>query len=419
MKKIFLFAIIASLSMSAMSQSMKEIEKMVVLQKFDQAKTLIDQFLAVPANAEKADGWYYKGRIYNVLGNDTSLSSAAKFNMKEQAFDAFKKYQDLDQKQELLDDEKHHSFLELYAAFYDIGAARYNTQDPAGSHQAFKKALEVEELIVKNNYKYSEIEFGAFDTTLVMNVAVTADQAKNRAAAIPYFKMIADRGIGGASNQQSYEIVIDYLTKQGDTTQAVAYIDKARKVYPTNALWDDLEVKLSSGNQSVMFAKYEDLIAKNPKSFPLAYNYAVEIYNSLYGSKGEAPKDEMAAKNKLTEILNIAVANDEGHDAQSLLTNHLYNVFADYNQEYNKLGTAAANAKKKAEVKKLMDAAGDAAIVPAKAVIKAVEAMPEITNREKAQKKTIYGFLVDIYSIKGDAKTSADYEALRKAVVMQ
>ena len=419
MKKIFLFAITASLSLSAMSQSMKEIEKLVVLQKFQPAKQMIDQFLAVPANAEKADAWFYKGRVYNILGNDTALAWEAKYKLKDESFAAFKKYQELDKKQELLADEKHHSFLELYAAFYDIGADRYNADDPANSHTAFKKTLEVQDYILKNKYTYQEIQFGEFDTSLVMNIAVTADQSKNRAGAIPYFKMIADRGIGGPSNQQAYEIIINYLSNEGDTAQAISYIDKARKVYPTNSIWDDMDVKLSSGgSQEAMFAKYEDLIANNPKSFSLAYNYSVELFNALYSSKGEAPKDEMAAKKKLTEMLKKAIANDDGYTAQSLMANHLYNIFADYNQEFVKLTTSAADVKKKPELKKKMDDAGLAVVDPALAVLKAIEAMPEITNREKAQQKTFYAFLMDVYSITGDAKTAAEYEKLRKAVVM-
>ena len=51
----------------------------------------------------------------------------------------------------------------------------------------------------------------------------------------------------------------------------------------------------------------------NPSNFNLGYNYAIELYNSIYG-KDAKPVNETAAKAKLTEVLKKAIINDKGND---------------------------------------------------------------------------------------------------------
>ena len=129
------------------------------------------------------------------------------------------------------------------------------------------------------------------------------------------------------------------------------FLIKARKIYPNDDYWIDAEIKLVSkkGDKTSLFAKYEDLIKQNPTNFVLPYNYAVELYNSLYG-KDASNAGDLAMSAKLTEITKLAIANEEKTEitATMLMCNHLYNMSADLiNNANNIKGTKPEDVKKK------------------------------------------------------------------------
>ncbi|RYE14167.1 MAG: SGNH/GDSL hydrolase family protein, partial [Sphingobacteriales bacterium] len=85
--------------------------------------------------------------------------------------------------------------------------------------------------------------------------------------------------------------------------------------------WTDIEMEAvrKKGDKPALFAKYEELIARNPSSYLLTYNYAIDLFNNIYVGDNKLA-DENAAKEKLTAVLKSAIANDKGIDATVLMT---------------------------------------------------------------------------------------------------
>ncbi len=416
MKKQLSFLLLLVLSFTfSYAQTMKDVKTNFALQKYKEAQANINAVLADASNASKPEPWYYKGQIYSILSSDSTLNPAQAYNLKLTALEAYKKLQALDAKDEYLSDDKYRPYLYLYDGFYNLGVTQFNAKNYKGSYDAFNKALEVEDYTKNKGYKYTEITFPAFDTALVMNVAAAAYQAKDTSNAIAAYNMFATSNIGGKDAQQVYEILIQHYSAIKDRENATKIIEQARKLYPGEDLWDDFTVRLAgSGSKEELYKKYDELLAQNPTSFPMAYNYAVELYNSLYAKDEKRPADIAATKAKLTTVLNQAIANDKTADALMLMTNHLFNIGADYSTEQ----TMATDSKKKADLKKKTEESMTAVIPYAEKVLLYINALPEPTLKDRANKKNVLGYLMDIYDIKGDKVKSDMYKKQRAEVVI-
>ncbi len=415
MKKIFFFSFFILVSSSLLAQSLKDVKKFLYTNKYKEAQTEVNNFLAVPANASNSEAWYYKGQIYNQLSVDSTLSFDQSLAMKNTAYDAFIKAQTLDPKDVMMKEDKYRPYLILYDGYYNLGVSQFNSKNFSGSYTGFKKAMELEDFIKAKGYTYDEIKFSPFDTSLTMNMAIAAYNAKDTASAMNVYMKFADANIGGETNQQIYEVLVDHYVRKGDKENAAKILAKARQLYPANDAWDGYEVKLAAGgDMAAKFAKYDEILKGNPTSFAMAYNYGADMYNSLYARGEERPKDPEATKIRLTEVLNQAIANDKGIDGLLLMTNHKYNIAADLSTDLS----MAKDPKAKAELKKKTDAAFLEVVPYAEKVIAHYNKLPETTSGDRATKKNVLGYLMDVYDITGNKAKADEYQKLRTAVVI-
>lgn len=416
-KKVFTFFILAIVAGTSVAQSVKDIDKFIVLGRWADADAAVKAFMANPKTSAKPEGWYYRGAVDFSLSNDSTLSVPQKLALKTSSFDAYKKYQMMDEKAPSLAEEKYRPYLLLYAGFYDLGAATFNQKDFSNSYKAFSKALETEEYILSKGYSYEEIKFAAFDTALILNTAIAASQAKDTVNQIRLYTRFLDNGIGGEESMPVYEIAIDHYVKNKDEVNANKYIKIAERVFPKNKdLWNEYEVKLiGKDNKEALYAQYDKILANDPTNFNTAYNYAVDLYNSLYAAGETRPADPNATKAKLTSLLKAAITSDKGIDAAMLMTNHLFNVTAELSVEETNEKVPAKKVEKK---KKTIEAAN--AVIPyAEKVMEYLNGIATPTSRQNADKKNVLGYLMDVYSLKGDNKKADEYDKLRTAVKIQ
>lgn len=419
MKKVVLFLALFFAVYAAFSQNTEDIRKLINDKKFTEAKTAIDKFMGDSKNENSAEGWYLKGRIYNSISNDAATPVSDKYQLKTAAYDALKKSQMLDPKETMMKLEQYISYLDLYYGFYDLGASEFNSKNFSKSFDAFKKALEVEDFIRAKGYTYSQVKIPALDTALIVNTAIAANQAKNTVEAVNYYRKITDAGIGGNDYKDVYEFLVDYYNRKDDASNLFPLLTKAKALYPTNNFWNETELDRiqKSGDANALFAKYDEMISKEPKNFALLYNYGVELYNRVWGKSNDKPADD-ATKAKLSTVLQQAIAVDPGIDASMLMTNNLYNDASDLTNAAAVIkSNKPADVKKKAELKAEGNKKMDEAITYATKVEDYyAPKVSELKPGQKANYKIVLGYLSDIYSLKGDTKKSAEYEKKRSSV---
>ncbi len=417
MKKLFLIVLLAFSAVISVAQDLDEINELMGKSKYKEAKIAIDKYMAAPKNVDNSEGWYYKGRIYNALSYDSTVPLAEIYSLKTSAYDAFKKNQQLDPKDIRLLFETHNSYLDLYFGFYDLGAKQFNAKNYDMALESFKKAIEVKDYILEKKYEYSQAKLYHLDTALVLNAAASAVQGKKEEEAVTFYRKLTDANVTGKDYADVYIYLADYYNKKEDEASLGPLLEKAKRFYPQNEFWADLEIRSigKKGDKQALFAKYDEMLTKDPTNFTLSYNYGIELYNSIYG-KDAKPGENSAAKDKLTSVLKIAIGNDKGIDATVLMANHLFNMAADQLNAANMIkSTKPDDVKKKTELKGQSNKTMDECITYAETAVKYFEANHPLKGIQRANYKIVLGYLSDIYSLKNNPKKAAEYEAKNKA----
>ena len=257
------------------------------------------------------------------------------------------------------------------------------------------------------------------DTSLILNIATAALQDKNEEEAIKNYKILAEANIVAEGYKEIYEYIADYYFRKNDLAALNSILIKGKKLYPEDDYWNDLEIRAVSknGDKKALYAKYEEMIAKEPSSFLLSYNYAVELYNSIYGKEASNTGDSIIS-NKLVEALKKAIANESKDDitATILLTNHLYNMSADKLNASNVIkSTKPDDIKKKAGLKSEANKYMDDCIYYGEIAIKFYEALASRTGIQKANYKILLNNLSDLYSIKKNPVKATEFDNKNKA----
>ena len=414
MKKFSFFAATVLVVNVAISQSLDDVKKFVLLRQTKPAKEAVDKYLAVPKNAAKPDGWYYKGYAYDLTSKDSALSLAQSSTLKTEAFDALKKYFELVAKAPLSQAENNSILFDLYGGFTsELGVKAYQQKDYASAFENFKKAVEVHDyafskkLIGANNYKFT-----ALDTTLVLYTAIAANDAKKKDDAVIFYRKLTDANVSDTQYVDPYQYLADYYKTKKDSANFAAIIEKGKKFYPKNIdYWTALEIEEATDGigKPQIFDKYEALVAKHPENYVLPYNYGVELYRYIYSDEMKNA-NTTAFKEKLPAILNKAIAIKSTSEANFLLANFLYNNSIDLSEDARKIkGPKPADLKKRKEMDATSTKAMNEAIPYAEKVVSLFADIQKPKSSEKVNYKQSLVILKNIYEIKKDAVKVALY----------
>jgi len=416
MQRFLLSLLIILGSSNLFAQSIEDIEAQVAKGEYDKAKTSVDAFLAKEKNAAKPDGWWYKGVIYNEIAKSEKYKSLAPDGRNE-AFNAFKKYYELDPKAIRATLEQHVRLFDIYNGYFDLGVAGFGASKFDDAYSNFKNALMVEEYIGSKGYEYNGFKFPAFDTTLIQNIALSAYRAKRDEDAVIYYKKIADQRIAGKDNVDIYQLLIEYYLKKNDQVNKEKYLALGRELYPADDRWYQMELEeVDAKDKKALFAKYEELMPKYPDKYILSYNYAVELFNLTYAGDIK-PADYKEKQQKLEGVLMKTLAINKTYpEANVLMARHYYNVLYDLQDEMQAIkGNTAADQKKKADMKTKMNGAADQLIMYSQTAYDLYGAKATLKAGEKGNYKVVAGYLSTAYDVKGDKAKADEYRKKSEA----
>ena len=413
----FLLSLLIILSSSGLfAQTIEDIEAQFGKGELDKAKASVDAFLAKEKNAAKSDGWWYKGLIYNEIAKSEKYKSLVPDGRME-AFNAFKKYYEMDQKAVRATLEQHVRLFDIYNGYFDLGVAGFGASKFDDAYTNFKNALMVEEYISGKGLEYNGFKFPTFDTTLIQNIALSAYRAKKDDDAAVYFKKIADQKIAGKDNVDVYQLLVEYYTKKNDKANKEKYLQLGRELFPADDRWYQIELDEVDGkDKKALFAKYEELLPKYPDKYLMSYNYAVELFNYTYAGDTK-PADYKETQKKIESVLKATIAANKSYpEANVLMARHFYNVLYDYQDEMQAIkGIAEADKKKKADLKTKMNESADQLIVYSQAALDIYSAKATLKAGEKGNYKVVTGYLSTAYDIKGDKAKADEYRKKSEA----
>jgi len=404
MKKIFLSVIFAGIGLALFAQSADKARDYYKAGKLQDAKTEIDKVLTVDKNQKALDAWFYKAKIYAAIGTNDQMKSQVPDSY-AQAFDALKKYMDLDDKKVylLLIQDQYKVINDIYQGYFQSGAANYNTGKYTEALNDFKGSIAAITFMSHNGWIKQTI-----DTTAILYAGISGEKANNRDEAVIYYRMIADSGvtrIGGNDMIEIYKWIADYYNRKGDDANTAKYIAIGKAKYPKDLFWPEMELDIlrKKGTKDQLFAKYEEIVKQFPDSSVYFFNYGLELYQySSDTSTGKRPDnaDELIkkAQDNLSKSLQL---NPNYPQASLVLGQILYNAGVDLQQQAKVIkGPKPEDVKKRTDLRAEATKKFDEAIPYFEKVDGLLGSKGKLKKQDRDTLKDSYDLLITIYQQK-------------------
>ena len=421
MKKIAFFLLLAVTTSLVNAQNIDDVKDFIGTPGYDllKAKAMIDKVQANPKYAAKPEGFYYKAVIYNAISKKDSLKSACS-DCKMQAFEALKKYQELDPKNVLLILEQYNTYFDIYGNYFEVGAAAFNSGDYKAAFINFQNAEIVEEYIKSKDIEASNgFKFPALDTSLIQNTALSAKLAKDSADAAIYYKKITDANLSDPQYLGSYEFLVEYYGNIKDKADYDAAMAKGKQVFPKEEYWTAVELNNLEGNGSKqeMFKKYDELLQKDSTNYPVAYNYAAELYNYIFANDDKTVNAQ-SYKEPLHVLLKKVIAIKSTPDANLLMARFLYNCSFDNSDSARRVrGAKPADIQKRKMLNDMATDQLDECLPYALSAEAYYAAAPTpLKGADKGNYRSTLSILQDVYSAKKNQVKADEYDKKMKAL---
>lgn len=343
MRKLLL-GICFFISFYASAQGLQKVQLSIASNDYLFAKKLIDSFFLDKKNSNDAPAWYYKGRIYTEVVRQHDHSNYATLL---DAFNAYKRYQELDPKNKFMQLNDNVDLFQLYDLCYNTAADFYNNRNYESAFSHFKLALDIEEYILRKGFSFQGKLLPSLDTSLVNLTGSAAYLSGREEEAIPYFERLANARITGEDYKGVYALLYQHYTRKNDAAKAAKYLSTGKELVPDTEYWIKMELG-NTTNEKERFTRYEQLIQKYPSNFSLMMDYSIELFNYVYADA--RPADFESRQNRLQVLLTKALSADANSAmANFVMSQQVYNQVYDLEQQLRQMkeDTPAEQAKKK------------------------------------------------------------------------
>jgi hypothetical protein len=410
MKKVLLFMLVALLTQATMAQDVKKVKDLLAANKLVEAKTMIDQMIANPKNQKNAEVWYVKGKTYSAIAMSPT-EKLANPDARMNALEAFKKSQELDKTAFTLyiTADGYMPIFNLYTSGFEAGANLYNTEKYDEALTTFKNTGTIGDYIFTQGWGLYKL-----DTTITYYSALSAMNAKKEDEAVMYFKKLADANVGGTpENATAYRYLAKYYYDKKDEASMMKYINSGMALYPNDDYMPLLELDFirEKGDTKALFAKYDDVLAKNPDNFNVTIDYATELFAETHvtdATKRPADYEQRCVKIEALYLKALQLKPDS-YEAKLSLGKHYYNQMLILEEEAAKIkGTKPEDVKKKADMNAQIALIADKAIGPLEEVFKHFDTMGALKVADRSNFKSSCSLLSYSYDKKKD-KVKSDF----------
>ena len=410
MRRLFLTGFLALAGMGLFAQSVDKAKDLLKANKIADAKTQIDGALAVDKNQKSAEAWYYKLKIYNAIA--AGPLSAQTPDARQQAFDALKKYVELDDKKLLLlQIDGYKPVNEIYQGFFQIGANDYNSGKYDSALTNFNGAIETSSFMNAKGWTTLKL-----DTTSTLYAGISAEKAGKKDTAAIYYGRLADAKIDKINNSNMIDIykwLVDYYnnTKKDDAATQ-KYLGIAEKIFPDDLFWPStrLEILRAKGNKDSLFTEYDTIVAHFPKNYLFFFNFGLELYQYASDtSSGQRPANADTLIAKAQVMLKNCLALQPDYPQAALVLGQIsYNQGVDLQAQTKKIpGKGPDDIKKRADLRVAAGKKFDEAIPYFEKVDQDLGSKGKLKMEEKTSLKDAYDLLITIYETK-NVKDKAD-----------
>ncbi|MHA4842718.1 hypothetical protein ACX0G7_01080 [Flavitalea antarctica] len=421
MKRILLTVMLVASVAGVFAQKLDKAKTSLEKKKLAEAKTEIDNFLAVEKNKTNSEAWYTKSKIYLAINADSSMKATVP-DARVVAFDAVKKYMELEapkdstKRNTLLTMDGNKPLVDIYSGYSKDGASFYNAGNFNDALTNFQKSLEVFDIMSKNNMIPIKL-----DTTTTLYAGISAEKANKPDTAAIYYGKIAESKAKAEGFVEIYKWLADHYRQKNDMANATKFATLGREVYPQETFWSGFELDMAreKGTKDELFTKYEQVIKENPDNHLFYFNYGVELYQAGYNqdsTKRPANSAELIERAREQIAKSIEKKADYAN-SQMLMGQILYNQGVDINNK-NKAIRPQGGAKlkpdelkKKEELRVEMNKKFDEALTYFAKVDQILGSQGKLKLDEKNILKDAYDLTITIYEQKQQGDKVTEYTA--------
>lgn len=352
MKRLLLTVLLVSSVVGLFAQKLDKAKTSLEKKKLAEAKTEIDNFLAVEKNQANSEAWYTKSKIYLAINVDSSVRSTVP-DARVVAFDAIKKYLELESTKDstkrntLLTMDGNKPLVDIYSLYSKDGASFYNAGNFNDALTNFQKSLEVFDIMSKGKIIPLQL-----DTTTTLYAGISAEKANKPDTAAIYYGKIAESKAKAEGFVEIYKWLADHYRQKNDMANATKYATLGREVYPQETFWSGFELDMAreKGTKDELFTKYEQVIKENPDNHLYYFNYGVELYQAGYNQDStKRPANSAELISRATQQIAKSIEKKADYaNSQMLMGQILYNQGVDINNK-NKAIRPSGGAKLKPE----------------------------------------------------------------------
>jgi hypothetical protein len=402
-KRLFLTGVLALTGFGLFAQSADKAKDLLKANKLPEAKAEIDKVLAVEKNQKTGEAWYYKLKIYNAIAADSN--QRAKYpDARDQAFEALKKYTEVDDKKLLLlQMDGYKPVNEIYQGYFQVGANQYNAAKYDDALKSFSGALQTSAFMNSKGWTNLKI-----DTTSTLYAGISAEKAGKKDTAAVYYGKLAEAkiaNINGSNMVEIYKWLVDYYNQKKDAANTQKYITLAKEQYPDDLFWPSTELDnlREKGSKDSLFAKYEEITTHFPKNHLFFFNYGLELYQYASDtSTGHKPANSDTLIKKAQYNLQKCLELQPDYPQAALVLGQIsYNAGVDMQAQTKTIkGKAPEDIKKRADLRIAAGKKFDEAIPYFEMVEKDLGAKGKLKMDEKTSLKDAYDLLITIYEQK-------------------
>jgi hypothetical protein len=359
MKRILLTVMLAVSVIGLFAQKLDKAKTALEKKKLPEAKTEIDNFLAVEKNQTNSEAWYTKSKIYLAINADSSIKSTVP-DARVVAFDAVKKYLELEapkdstKRNTLLTMDGNKPLVDIYSAYSKDGASFYNAGNFNDALTNFQKSLEVFDIMSQRKMIPLTL-----DTTTTLYAGISAEKANKPDTAALYYGKIAESKAKAEGFVEIYKWLADHYKQKNDMANATKFATLGREVYPQETFWSGFELDMAreKGTKDDLFTKYEQVIKENPDNHLFYFNYGVELYQAGYNQDStKRPANSAELIDRATQQIAKSIEKKADYaNSQMLMGQILYNQGVDINNKNKTIRPPQGGKLKPDELKKKED----------------------------------------------------------------
>lgn len=419
MKRILLTVLLAVSVVGLFAQKIDKAKSLLEKKKFADAKTEIDNFLAVEKNAGNSEAWYTKSKIYLAINADSSIKSTVP-DAREVAFTSVKKYLELESTKDsakrntLLTMDGNKPLVDIYSGYSKDGASFYNAGNFNDALTNFKNSLDVFDIMSQRNMIQVKL-----DTTTTLYAGISAEKANKPEEAAKYYSKIAESKAKAEGFVEIYKWLADHYRQKNDMANATKFAGLGREVYPQESFWSGFELDMAreKGTKEELFAKYEQVIKENPDNHLFYFNYGVELYQAGYNQdSSKRPANSAELIKRATEQIQKSIEKKADYaNSQMLMGQVLYNQGVDVNNKNKAIRPPQGGKlkpeqlKQKEELRGEMNKKFDESLVYFTKVDQLLGSQGKLKVDDKAILKDAYDLTITIYEQKQNADKVTEY----------